>query len=71
LQQRITELEERAAFQEQTIEELNQALVSQELALQKLERVCSELVRRMDAMRSTSEAAGNLPSAKDELPPHY
>lgn len=64
------DLEVRVAYQEQTIEELNQALVQQEMALQKLERVCAELVRRVDNMRASGETGSN-PSAEDERPPHY
>ncbi len=70
VQERLTELEVKLAYQEQTIEDLNQALVTQEMALQKLERVCAELVRRVDSMRAAGEA-GASPSAEDERPPHY
>lgn len=70
LQQRIEELEVRVAYQEQTIDELNQALVQQEMALQKLERAMTELLRRVDSLRAVSDS-GPLPSAQDEVPPHY
>lgn len=60
----------RVAYQEQTIEELNQALVQQELALQKMERVCAELVRRVDSMRNMNDP-GATPTPEDERPPHY
>lgn len=60
----------RVAYQEQTIETLNEALVQQELALQKLERVTTELLRRVDSLRNVADN-GPLPSVSDELPPHY
>ncbi len=70
LPQRLTDLEIKVAYQEQTIEELNQALVKQELALQKLERVSRELLKRVDSMDTNAES-GRSPSASDEVPPHY
>lgn len=70
LQERIDELEMRLAYQEQTIEDLNAALVKQELALQKLERTAAEMLRRLDSLRTAADN-GPLPAPRDELPPHY
>ncbi len=70
MQQRLIDLEIKVAYQEQTIDELNNALIKQELALQKLERVSRELLRRVDSIDANAEAGG-LPSASDEVPPHY
>jgi len=64
------DLEIKVAYQEQTIDELNEALVQQELALQKMERVYAELVRRVDSMRNINDS-GSIPSVDDERPPHY
>ena len=66
LESRIMELESRLAFQDDTIQALNDVLVAQQRELDRLQLQVAALARRQD------EIAGQLDSAEDEAPPpHY
>lgn len=65
-EQRITDLESRLAFQDDTIQALNDVLVVQQRELDRLQLQVAALARRQD------EIGGQLDSAEDEAPPpHY
>ncbi|MFZ3204506.1 MAG: SlyX family protein [Pseudomonas sp.] len=65
-EQRITDLESRLAFQDDTIQALNDVLVAQQRELDRLQLQIAALARRQD------ELGGQLDSAEDEAPPpHY
>ncbi len=64
---RITELEIKASYLEDTVEQLNQVLVRQQ-------REIDALIRELGEMKSRVPEAGGEPtfrSLRDELPPHY
>jgi SlyX protein len=67
LEQRITELEIKASFADDTIEQLNQVIVRQQAQIDRLVR---ELVELRDRAASAAEPGG-VRSLRDELPPHY
>lgn len=64
---RLDELETRLAFQDDTIEALNEVVSRQELALEKLQRSLELLARRQ------ADLAASLPGGMedDQPPPHY
>ena len=64
---RLDELETRLAFQDDTIEALNEVVSRQELALEKLQRAVELLARRQ------ADLAASMPgeSEADQPPPHY
>ncbi|UJF19204.1 SlyX family protein [Vibrio sp. SS-MA-C1-2] len=65
--QQIDSLEYKVAFQEQTIEELNDALTQQQLLIDKMAVQLKYLVDKLKEMEPS-----NMASAKDETPPpHY
>lgn len=66
LEQRITDLEIKASFAEDTVEQLNQVVVRQQAQLDRL-------IRELVELRSQALAAepGGFRSLRDELPPHY
>lgn len=65
-EQRITDLESRLAFQDDTIQALNDVLVAQQRELDRLQLHVAALARRQD------EIGGQLDSAEGEAPPpHY
>ncbi|MDB1122802.1 SlyX family protein [Vibrio algarum] len=67
LQQRIEDLEYKAAFQEQTIDELNDALSQQQLLITKMQDQMKYVVGKVKNMDSS-----NLADASEETPPpHY
>lgn len=67
LQQRVTTLENRLAFQEDTIETLNQALIDAQLQLQKLREQL-----RLLAEKLAQQTSSPLASSQEETPPpHY
>ncbi|MNF29359.1 hypothetical protein D3C84_100590 [compost metagenome] len=65
-EQRITDLESRLAFQDDTIQALNDVLVTQQRELERLQLQVAALARRQE------EIGGRLDAAEDEAPPpHY
>lgn len=69
LNQRIADLESQLAFQEDTIETLNQLLTKQSDALYELQRKVTALSERFQQVQ---EQSSNTPlNAGDERPPHY
>ncbi|GLQ73344.1 SlyX protein [Vibrio sp. vnigr-6D03] len=67
LQKRIEDLECQLAFQEQTIDELNDALSQQQLLITKMQDQMKYVVGKVKNMDSS-----NLADASEETPPpHY
>ncbi len=64
-EKRLIELETRLMYQEQTIQELNDALASQQQQLDRLEATCRKLI---ESVRAAVRSQGDLPHEK---PPHY
>jgi SlyX protein len=67
--QRLTELEIKASFQEDLLDQLNQVIVRQQQDI-------AQLLRDMDTLRQQAQQAadagpGLLGDLRDELPPHY
>ena len=67
LEQRIAELEMKSAFQENTIEELNQALVEQQFLLDKMQLQLRYVVGKLKDMQPSNVAS----QAEETPPPHY
>lgn len=63
----LMELETKIAFQEQTIEELNQALIHQQFALDKLHQQVRHLAEKLQGMGASQVAS----RAEETPPPHY
>ena len=68
-ERRLEELESRAAFQDDLIEQLNQVIARQDRELLALQRRVEKLELRL---RELAEAAGSpAASGGHEIPPHY
>jgi SlyX protein len=67
MEERITELELRFMHQENTINELNETVCRQELAIARLER---ELARMQEQFLTMSPSI-NRTADEEEPPPHY
>ena len=65
ISERIEALEIRVAYQDDTIETLNQAITSQWAEIDRLTRQVNELKERLQ------DAESNLPASANERPPHY
>ncbi len=65
LSERIDALESRLAYQDQTIEQLNETITAQWKQLDALTRQLAGLSDRLQ------EAETNAPSPANERPPHY
>ena len=66
LQARVADLETRLAFQDDTIQTLNDVLFEQQRLLERLQLQLGELARRQEDMQ------GALGAEEDEAPPpHY
>lgn len=66
LEARITELETRLAFQDDTIQALNDELVGQQRVLERLQLQVAALAKRQEEMQS-----GFGISEDEAPPPHY
>ncbi len=65
-ERRLTELEIKASFTEDTLDRLNEVVVRQQRQIELLQRELADLLRQRQA--------GDVPaprSLRDELPPHY
>ncbi|MGR5140795.1 SlyX family protein [Photobacterium sp. DNB23_23_1] len=67
LQARIDELEMKQAFQEQTIEELNQALTEQQFLIDKMQTQLKFMVGKVKGMEPSNMAS----ESEETPPPHY
>ena len=65
LEQRIAELEMRQAFQDDTIQALNDVIVEQQLLLARIERQLELLAQRQNDLHNQFDETPNDP------PPHY
>ena len=66
-EQYLAELEMKIAFQEKTIEELNQALIQQHFSIDKMHVQLRYLVNKLKDIQTS-----NIASAAEETPPpHY
>ncbi|MEO8491052.1 MULTISPECIES: SlyX family protein [unclassified Pseudomonas] len=66
LQDRVTDLESRLAFQDDTIETLNDILVAQQRAVERLQMQMTALLKRQEEMGGQFET-----SEEEAPPPHY
>lgn len=66
IEHRLTDLEVKASFTEDMLDQLNQVIVRQQDQIDRLQRELSELRERRPA---TDDAS--FRSLRDELPPHY
>lgn len=67
MEDRLTELEIRFTHQERTVEELNETVCRQELALERLEREVQLLREQMKVLLPSLIMSGE----DEEPPPHY
>ncbi|MBM40787.1 MAG: hypothetical protein CL483_02535 [Acidobacteria bacterium] len=63
--ERIDALEAHVAFQDDTVRQLNDALVAQQVRLDRMQAELEQVVNAMKAWNETSPPPG------DERPPHY
>ena len=63
---RLTELEIKAAYQEDLLQELNKIVAQQQHQILLLEKTCQLLHERMNSLRME-----NNDEAVDQAPPHY
>lgn len=66
LEQRITELESRQAFQDDTIQSLNDVLVAQQRTVERLQLQMAALLKRQEEMGSQFDTF-----EEEAPPPHY
>ncbi len=64
-EERLIDIETRLAHQDQTIDELNEALANQQQSIMKLERLCATLAERIATLNEA------MPGEAEERPPHY
>jgi SlyX protein len=66
IEARVMELESRLAFQDDTIQSLNDVLVAQQRALDFLQQQMAAMLKRQEEMGNQFEIFG-----EDAPPPHY
>jgi SlyX protein len=67
-EQRLIEIETKLAYQEDTIQQLNDVVCSQQKQIEKLETICKHLI---DRSKEFSEIAAKVNAESHEKPPHY
>ncbi|CEO37951.1 SlyX protein [Photobacterium kishitanii] len=67
LQSRLDELEMKLAFQEQTIDELNEALTKQQFMIDRMEVQLKFMVGKVKGMQTSNMAS----ESEETPPPHY
>lgn len=65
--ERIIELEIKAAYQEDLLQELNKIVAGQQQQIDRLEATCQMLNERIKSLSVESGSGENV----DEVPPHY
>jgi SlyX protein len=68
VEQRITDLEIKLSFTEDTVEKLNEVVTRQQV---QIDRLIRELVELRDRATAAAAEPGGIRSLRDELPPHY
>ena len=68
-ERRLIDLESRSAFQEETLRQLNDALVGQQGRIDRLEATLQAVVTQLRQERSHDDRSQDAPD--DERPPHY
>ena len=66
----IVELQQQIAFQEQTLDTLNEVVSRQQKDLTRIERTLSLLAQQMKNLQQAADAGQGGPDAS-EPPPHY
>ena len=66
----IVELQQQIAFQEQTLDTLNEVVSRQQKDLTRIERTLSLLAQQMKNLQQAADAGQGGPEA-NEPPPHY
>jgi SlyX protein len=66
IDRRLTELEIKASFTEDLLDQLNQTIFRQQQQIDQLVRAVSQLQQQVP-----EEGAGEAGNLRDELPPHY
>ena len=67
-QDRIVELEAKAALADDLLDELNRTVFRQQ---QQIEQLAREVVALRERMLELADAGPRRPDAADEVPPHY
>lgn len=67
-EERFIDLESRIAFQEHSLQELNDLVATQQKQLYDLEQFCQLLLKKVNDMPG---AVSGSSSATEEKPPHY
>ena len=67
-EKRLVDIETKIAFQEKTIEDLNEVLYEQQQEIDRLKSICDTLVKRV---KELSEFSPKINVATNEKPPHY
>lgn len=72
MEARIIELEMRVSFQEDTLTQLNDALISQQRQIDQLGAQVRDLREELEArIDAASSDAAERRNPRDEIPPHY
>jgi len=66
-EERIVNIEAKIAYQDHTLQELNDVIYRQQKQIDQLESICQHLIERVKSLADTS-VTGTL---EDEKPPHY
>lgn len=66
IEKRVTELETKSAYQEDTVQTLNDMIYQQQQQITQLQKTCKHLLERIQSLPDN-----NHEIEVDEIPPHY
>lgn len=68
MEQRLTEIETKLAYQEDLVQALNDIVATQQHKIDQLEKACRGLI---DHFTDMSDVVKSMQAPEDEAPPHY
>jgi len=66
-EERMVNIEAKIAYQEHSLQELNDVIYRQQKQIDQLEQICQQLIERVKSLAETSLTG----TPEDEKPPHY
>ena len=71
MEDRLTEIESKLAWQDDLLDALNQTVSLQQKQIDQMEKICRMLIERLKEVTDLLDSQQQAGGAVDEKPPHY